>query len=908
MKNNGKITNKLIIILIVVASIFAIYIKANAASTVGSASIGYTVNNNANIGDEITVKVNVNNVNVDSSNIGICGVGGNISFDSDYLEFISATGMSSPYAVSVNKNNNYKFAGIDFTLSNGFSSATDIITLKFKTLKAGSTTLSLANVLLNDCNNNKLSVTPVSKTITIGTPVIKDSNNYLSSLSVTGYTISPAFNKNTTSYSLTVPNDVSSVTVNATKESAKATLTGTGNKNLSVGANNISVVVTAENGNKRTYTITVTRQSAIQKSSDNSLKDLSVPGYTLSPAFSKDNLDYTLKVPNDATKIDVKAITNNEKSSVKVVGNTDLKVGENVVTVEVTAEDGSKKTYKITVTREEEKKNEPVLDSDATLSKLNVGGYILSPAFNKNKFSYSITVPSNVDNLTVQAIASSSKAKVTISGNSNLKPGMNYITVTVTAENGNKNTYTVNVTKKKASTSTSSNSGTKEEQKKSNENYLESLVIGNGEISPKFDKNMSNYEVTVPYESNKLDLTYKASDKAKVEVMGNKDLKVGEITPITIKVIAEDGSVRIYTLNVKRSPLKSNNDLSDIKVDGKKLDENFDPDNLNYKLTVDGNTDSLDVEAITKNPNAKVEITGNKDLKVGETTAVTIKVTAEDGSVRIYTLNVKRSPLKSNNDLSDIKIDGKKLDDNFDPDNLNYKLTVDGNTDSLDVEAIAKNPNAKVEITGNKNLKEGNNVVMVRVTDENGFTKSYQIDVEKKSKKILGLTLGQFFALLSLLLLLLAIIIMLIILIKRKNKNKEDIQKISEGTKIEFKPEINIGSRNGTDDDTIYPNGNLYQDSKLSAEVPKQISEPKNVIDSDSIDADYEEKYDLYDDVVTKDELYDALEESLETNNTDKLKMLLKQEEVNRLKKEIKEKQEKLNKSSRYDTFDDDDF
>ena len=816
MKNNGKITNKLIIILIVVASIFAIYIKANAASTVGSASISYTVNNNANIGDEITAKVNVNNVNVDSSNIGICGVGGNISFDSDYLEFISATGMSSPYAVSVNKNNNYKFAGIDFTLSNGFSSATDIITLKFKTLKTGSTTLSLANVLLNDCNNNKLSVTPVSKTITIGTPVIKDSNNYLSSLSITGYTISPAFNKNTTSYSLTVPNDVSSVTVNATKESAKATLTGTGNKSLSVGANNISVVVTAENGDKRTYTITVTRQSASQKSSDNTLKDLSVPGYTLSPAFSKDNLDYTLKVPNDATKIDVKAITNDEKSSVKVVGNTDLKVGENVVTVEVTAEDGSKKTYKITVTREEEKKNEPVLDSDATLSKLNVGDYTLSPAFNKNKFSYSITVPSNVDNLTVQAIASSSKAKVTISGNSNLKPGMNCITITVTAENGNKNTYTVNVTKKKASSS--SNSGTKEEQKKSNANYLESLVIGNGEISPKFDKNMSNYEVTVPYESNKLDLTYTASDKAKVEVIGNKD------------------------------------------------------------------------------------------FKVGETTAVTIKVTAEDGSVRIYTLNVKRSPLKSNNDLSDIKIDGKKLDDNFDPDNLNYKLTVDGNTDSLDVEAIAKNPNAKVEITGNKNLKEGNNVVMVRVTDENGFTKSYQIDVEKKSKKILGLTLGQFFALLSLLLLLLAIIIMLIILIKRKNKQKEDIQKISEGTKIEFKPEINIGSRNGTDDDVVYPNGNLYQDSKLSTEVPKQINEPKNVIDSDSIDADYEEKYDLYDDVVTKDELYDALEESLETNNTDKLKMLLKQEELNRLKKEIKEKQEKLNRSSRYDTFDDDDF
>lgn len=65
---------------------------------------------------------------------------------------------------------------------------------------------------------------------------------------------------------------------------------------------------------------------------------------------------------------------------------------------------------------------------------------------------------------------------------------MNYITVTVTAENGNKNTYTVNVTKKKASTSTSSNSGYQRRTKKTNENYLESLVIGNGEINPKFVK------------------------------------------------------------------------------------------------------------------------------------------------------------------------------------------------------------------------------------------------------------------------------------------------------------------------------------------------------------------------------------------------------------------------------------
>ena len=71
--------------------------------------------------------------------------------------------------------------------------------------------------------------------------------------------------------------------------------------------------------------------------------------------------------------------------------------------------------------------------------------------------------------------------------------------VVKTLQNGNKNTYTVNVTKKKASTSPSSNSGTKEEQKKSNENYLESLVIGNGEISPKFDKNNRGMGVDITF-------------------------------------------------------------------------------------------------------------------------------------------------------------------------------------------------------------------------------------------------------------------------------------------------------------------------------------------------------------------------------------------------------------------------
>lgn len=807
MNNIGKINSKIIIALAILISLFCISILGiNANPTIGSATIGYTSNTTATLGNEIIVKINVNNIDISSENIGICGVGGNFSFDSEYLEYISGTGMTSPYSVAINEQNNYKFAGIDFTLANGFNKNTDIITLKFKPKKKGSTTLSVSNVLLNDCNNNKLSVTTSSKTISIIEPVVKDSNNNLSDLSITGYDINPAFNKDITNYSLNIPNNISTIIVNATKESNKATISGTGTKNINVGSNTLQVIVTAENGNKKIYSIIVNREGSNIKSNDNSLKSLVIDGYDLNPSFNPNTTDYTVTIPNEATSVIVNATKNNNKATLNIIGNNNLKVGDNEVSVEVIAEDGNKKIYKINVVRKEASIPTPVLESDATLSKLDIGGYTLSPSFNSNKFAYSMTVGNNIDGLSVQAIAKSSKSKVTISGNSGWKVGINQITITVTAENGNKNIYVVNVTKQGSTSQTESN--------KSSENYIEKLVVSNGEIKPSFNKNTSNYTINIPYENNKLELDYKISNKAKLEINGNNNLKVG--------------------LNT-----------------------------------------------------------------------ITMKVTAEDGSVRIYTLNVTRSVIKSDNDLENIRIDGKKLDDNFDPDNLNYKLTVDGNTDSLDVEAITKNPNAKVEITGNKDLKEGNNVVMVRVTDENGFTKSYQIDVEKKSKKVLGMNIGQFIGLLSLILLLVSIIIMLMILIKRKNKQKEDLKKMSEGTKIEFKPEINIGAKNGTDDDIIYPNGNLYQDSKLSTEVPKQINEPKKVIDEDTIEADYEEKYDLYDDVVTKDELYDALEESLETNNSDKLKMLLKQEEVNRLKKEIKEK---LNKSSKYDTFDDDEF
>ena len=90
-----------------------------------------------------------------------------------------------------------------------------------------------------------------------------DNPNYmLKSLSVSGYNLTPTFSMYETSYSLIVPNDVSSITVSAQAASSTTTVSGTGTKNLNVGTNAITVTTKAQNGSSRTYTISVVRQAA----------------------------------------------------------------------------------------------------------------------------------------------------------------------------------------------------------------------------------------------------------------------------------------------------------------------------------------------------------------------------------------------------------------------------------------------------------------------------------------------------------------------------------------------------------------------------------------------------------------------------------------------------------------------
>ena len=85
-----------------------------------------------------------------------------------------------------------------------------------------------------------------------------NNNNFLDSLTVTGCTIGPSFDRYTLEYTGAVGEGVTSVTVAATKNYANAKMTGTGTITLKPGENVIPITVTATSGQVRVYNVIIT--------------------------------------------------------------------------------------------------------------------------------------------------------------------------------------------------------------------------------------------------------------------------------------------------------------------------------------------------------------------------------------------------------------------------------------------------------------------------------------------------------------------------------------------------------------------------------------------------------------------------------------------------------------------------
>ena len=107
-------------------------------------------------------------------------------------------------------------------------------------------------------SSNSSSNSSSSNTTTTQEPEVKKSSEKnLSSLSVSEGTLSPKFSSGTTTYKVDLTSETESLTISAKAKDSKAKVSGTGKKELKIGENNFTVTVTAEDGSKKTYTISV---------------------------------------------------------------------------------------------------------------------------------------------------------------------------------------------------------------------------------------------------------------------------------------------------------------------------------------------------------------------------------------------------------------------------------------------------------------------------------------------------------------------------------------------------------------------------------------------------------------------------------------------------------------------------
>lgn len=199
----------------------------------------------------------------------------------------------------------------------------------------------------------------------------KSSNANLSNLGMNPNDFT-GFSENKTSYDVTVPNNVTQVEIYATKKDSKASLTGTGIKKLQEGQNTANVIVTAEDGTTKTYTINIKRLSKNEKqdttgnldakSSSNSkdleLSNLDIEGVNLEPSFESSTYKYEISIKGEQSNLDIKASTNNTNDKVEIIGNENLQNGQNIITILVTnSKSDEVATYQIYV-------NKNVIDSN----------------------------------------------------------------------------------------------------------------------------------------------------------------------------------------------------------------------------------------------------------------------------------------------------------------------------------------------------------------------------------------------------------------------------------------------------------------------------------------------------------------------------------------------------------------
>lgn len=178
---------------------------------------------------------------------------------------------------------------------------------------------------------------------------------HLSILRLNHEGISPEFQKDVKEYYFVADTTLQNLEVTAIPENPNATVTVTGNTNLKIGKNIIEIhVISQDKTKEETYKIYVTKTMNIELANAN-LEILAVREGFLNPEFDYNITNYKVEIPNDTEKVEILAIPQSQKATVSIIGNNEMKVGNNTIQINVIAEDRiTNKKYELLVHRRNE--------------------------------------------------------------------------------------------------------------------------------------------------------------------------------------------------------------------------------------------------------------------------------------------------------------------------------------------------------------------------------------------------------------------------------------------------------------------------------------------------------------------------------------------------------------------------
>ena len=556
------------------------------------------------------------------------------------------------------------------------------------------------------------------------------------------------FSSDRYSYTAGVANSVSRTTVVPTVNDSGASYAikiggvtdADGTFSLAVGRNVITVVVTAEDTTTtRAYTVTVTR--AAPPSSDATLKSLSLSNVSIGN-FNSVTTSYTAQVSHSVSQTTVTPTVNHSGATyvIKLDGVTDsdgvipLSVGQNVITIEVTAEDRQTTgEYTVTITRAAPP------STDATLSALTLR-YVNIGAFSSDTTSYSASVANSVTQTTVMPTLNDSGARYVVKlggvtdadGTVSLNVGSNVITIEVTAEDTTTTrTYTVTIARA-APPSTDA--------------MLSALTLRDVDFGI-FDSTTLSYTASVANSVSQTTVTPTVNDSGAnyliklggvTDTDGTVSLSVGS-NIITIEVTAEDGqTTRTYTVTVTRAePPSTDATLSALTLSDVDFG-NFSSATTSYTASVANSLSQTTVTPTVNDSGASYVIKlggvtdadGTVSLAVGSN-IITIEVTAEDTTTtRTYTVTVTRAaPPSTDATLSALTL--RDVDFGiFDSTTLSYAASVANSVSQTTVTPTVNDSGASyliklggvTDTDGTVSLSVGSNVITIEVTAEDTTT------------------------------------------------------------------------------------------------------------------------------------------------------------------------------------------